>query len=337
MSLLGRTPSSRGIRQILAMLGIVVAVLVQAQPAAALEKIRIAVLKFGTVSWELDVIKRHHLDQAEGIDLEMMQLAAPQATLVALLAGETDMAVGDWIWVARQRAVGRPFTFVPYSTATGALVVPRRSKVASIRDLTGKRVGVAGGPLDKSWLLLRALSMKEEGGDLAARVDPVFGAPPLLNAEIRQGRIDAVLNYWPYAARLTAAGLRPVLQVRDATTALGIASEIPMIGYIFDERQATERRDALLGFFRADEKAKALLMESDEEWERLRPLMGVPDQSTFEALRAGYRAGIPLRWGDAERRDAQRLFAILRDAGGSRLVGGATELPAGTFWADVTY
>src|SRR5262245_46912318 len=86
--------------------------------------VKIGVLKFGTVSWELDVIKQHGLDKAAGIDLSIVELANNQATVVALQAGEVDMIVTDWLWVTRQRAEGTRFTFVPYSTSVGSLVVP---------------------------------------------------------------------------------------------------------------------------------------------------------------------------------------------------------------------
>jgi NitT/TauT family transport system substrate-binding protein len=319
------------------LLALALGVLLPLGSATAAGKLRISVLKFGTASWALRVIKDRHLDEAEGADLELTELGSPQATLVALQSGATDLAVSDWLWVVRQRTAGRPFTFVPYSTATGALLVPEGSPAASLNDLTGKRVGVAGGPLDKSWLLLRALSLKQDGADLASRVEPVYGAPPLLNQEMLRGRIDAVLNYWPYAARLEAAGFRPLLRVQDAVRALGIDSRVPMVGYVFDERLGATHRDALLGFFRALTKAQELLRTSDQEWDRLRPLMGAPDQATFEALEAQYRAGIPRHWGAAERRDAGKLFVILRKLGGKRLVGDATQVPPGTFWDQVTY
>jgi NitT/TauT family transport system substrate-binding protein len=305
--------------------------------ATASDRLRISVLKFGTASWALWVIKDRHLDQAEGTALEVTELGSPQATLVALQSGATDLSVSDWLWVVRQRTAGRPFTFVPYSTATGALLVAGDSPVASLKALSGKRVGVAGGPLDKSWLVLRALSLKQDGVDIASQVEPVYGAPPLLNQEILHGRIDAVLNYWPYAARLTATGFRPLVQIQDAIEALGIDSRVPMVGYVFDEHLGSPHREARLGFFRALRKAQALLQTSDEEWERLRPLMGAPDQATFEALKAQYRAGIPRHWGAAERRDADKLFLILRKLGGKRLVGDATQVPPGTFWAEVSY
>jgi len=305
--------------------------------ASAADQIRIAVLKFGTANWGLDVVKRRGLDQKEGFDLELIEFASPQATMVALQGGRADIAISDWIWVARQREEGRPFTFVPYSSATGALVVPAGSPIASLADLRGKRLGVAGGPLDKSWLLLRALSLRQQGHDLAAEVDPVFAAPPLLNEQIKEGRIDAVLNYWHYAARLAASGMTTLLEVKDARNALGIRTEVPMIGYVFDERWASRHRDALLAFFRATRAAQSLLLESDAEWTEVRPQMGAPDQATFEALRDGYRDGIPRHWGEAERSDAAQLFDVLRKIGGSRLVGSASKIPEGTFWSEITY
>ena len=51
--------------------------------------------------------------------------------------------------------------------------------IAALADLQGKTLGVAGGPLDKSWLLLQAYA-ERSGADIAKRSRVVFGAPPLL-------------------------------------------------------------------------------------------------------------------------------------------------------------
>ena len=86
---------------------VALAMLVQ-QPALA-GTVKIGVLKFGTVSWELDTIKTHGLDKAEGLDLQVVELANTNATSVALLAGGVDVIVTDWLWVTRQRADGARF------------------------------------------------------------------------------------------------------------------------------------------------------------------------------------------------------------------------------------
>lgn len=308
-----------------------------ASARAAAETIRVAVLKFGTVNWELDVIRRHGLDEAEGIELSVLGLASKNATSVALQAGEADMIVTDWIWVSRQRAEGALYTFVPFSTALGALMVTDDSPIETLADLAGRRLGIAGGPLDKSWLLLQALTDRQLGMKAQESVDAVFAAPPLLNQQILSGRLDAVLNFWHFAARLEAAGLKRMLGVDQMLSKFGIGSKVPLIGYVFDEQWGNSKRDGVAAFFRATRNARKILAESDEEWEHLRPLMKVSDEKTFVALREGYRAGIPKRWGEAERADAALLFSVLAEQGGTKLVGRSKSLQEGTFWPHEAY
>ena len=70
-------------------------------------------------------------------------------------------------------------------------MIPQGSKVVSLADLKGLRIGVAGGPFDKSWLLLRAYARKELSVDPGGGAsEPVFGAPPLLNEEFARGRMN---------------------------------------------------------------------------------------------------------------------------------------------------
>lgn len=299
--------------------------------------VRVGVLKFGTVNWELDVVKHHRLDRAEGFDLEILGLASTLATKTALQAAGADIIVTDWIWVTRQRAEGADFTFVPYSTSLGSLMVPADSGIKTLADLRGKRLGIAGGPLDKSWLLMRALAEKRFGVDLDREVEKVFGAPPLLNQEILSGRIDAVVNFWHFAARLSAAGLRPVISVNGIARALGATTDLPLIGYVFRESWAERVQARVTGFVRATRKAKEILGRSDAEWARIRPLMRAKDEAAFHALRQGYRAGIPKSWGQAERQDAGRIFAILAELGGARLVGKSRVLQPGTFWPGLVF
>jgi NitT/TauT family transport system substrate-binding protein len=318
---------------------LIVLVGVMAMPsiAAARDVVRVGVLKFGTVSWELDVIKSHGLDHAEGIDIQVLELAGCDATSVALLAGRVDVIVIDWLWVARQRAEGTMLTFVPFSSSVGALMVPAASTARSLADLEGKRVGVAGGPLDKSWLLIRAMGLSQRGVDIAGKVEPVYAAPPLLNAQALSGRLDGVITAWNFLAELEARGFRSLVTVEEAARSVGVDGAIPLLGYVFDERWGAGNRGAVTGLVRASRRAKQLLAESDAEWERLRPIVKAADEATFVALRAGFRRGIPARWGEAERANAVRAFDVIAKLGGEALVGRGTTLQPGVFWSDVTY
>ena len=76
------------------------------QSADAPTKVRLGVLKFGTVSWVLDTIQRNGLDKAEGIELDVMPLASTDATAVGLQGGSADIIATDWLWVSRERSSG---------------------------------------------------------------------------------------------------------------------------------------------------------------------------------------------------------------------------------------
>ena len=298
--------------------------------------IKIGVLKFGTVSWVMDTIQANGFDKAEGISLDIVPLASTQATAVGLQGGSLDLVATDWLWVSRERTSGGDFTFAPFTTALGAIMVPPDSPIKTLADLKGKTLGVAGGPLDKSWLLIVAYALRTANIDLRTETTQEFGAPPLLAERAKQGQIDAVLNFWPYAARLEAVGFTQLIGLEDVVRELGAKGEVSMVGYVFNEDWAQQNPKVIDGFVRAAAKANELLATSDAEWERLKPIMSANDPSftdaTFEALRRRFREGIPERSVESEEADAKILYQFLRELGGPKLVGSGTELAPGTFW-----
>ncbi len=320
----------------LGLLALLVSILVgMASPGIAQDapaKITVGVLKFGTVSWLLDTIQHNGLAKAEGIELEVVPLAGKLATTVGLQAGSLDIIATDWLWVSRERSSGADFSFSPFTTALGAIMVPPDSPIKTLGDLKGKTLGVAGGPLDKSWLLIVAYALRTANIDLRTETTQEYGAPPLLAERAKQGAIDAVLNFWPYAARLEALGFKQLIGVEDVVRELGAKGEVAMVGYVFPESWAKENPKAITGFLRAAAKANELLATSNEAWDQVRPLMHAPDPTTFEALRRRYREGIPERDVAQNAADAKILYQFLREFGGKRLVGPGTELAPGTFW-----
>jgi NitT/TauT family transport system substrate-binding protein len=304
--------------------------------ARADSTLRIGVLKFGTVSWVMDVIQHHELDETYGIDIDEVDLASNQATLVALQAGRVDCVVSDWLWVSRQRAAGADWTFFPFSTAVGALVAARGASIHGLADLRNRRLGVAGSPLDKSWLIVQALAERQHV-DLAHVAQLSFGAPPLLNQEMLAGHLDAVLTYWNFAAPLESAGLSPVLTVNDALRQLGFKTPIPLVGYVVSQRWARQNPRALAGFVSATREAESILATSDAEWNWLGPKTGARSPAELKALRDAFRAGIPAHWGKNEQREADALYALFAKVGGQALVGSSPTLQPGTFLDTVSY
>jgi NitT/TauT family transport system substrate-binding protein len=315
------------------MLRIVVAVALvfAAVPSLAADTLRVGLQKTGTFAWQLDVIKRHGLATAANLDLKLTEMSSADAGKLALNAGSVDVAVVDWLWVARERALGTRLQFYPYSTAIGAIMTRQDASLRSLADLKGKTLSIAGGPLDKSWLIVQAAAIRR-GLNLKRDVTLQYGAPPLMFQKTLQGESQANLNYWNFCARLEARGYRRLYDVREAQTELGLKEPLALTGYVFSEKFAASHKDAIERFLTVVQKANDILLQSDAEWEALRPLMQAEDQATFLAYRDRTREGVPRRTIPAEEADARMLFRTLADIAGPALLGSVKEIPAGMYY-----
>ena len=292
-----------------------------------LPKIRLGALAYGTVNWELDTIKNNKLDEKHGFKLEVVPMGGGSASDIAFLGGEIDVMVSDVIWVAAQRAEGRDIKFIPYSTAVGGIMVKSDSGINSLKDLAGKRIGIAGGPLDKSWLILQAYAKQQGVIDLKADTKQEYGAPPIMFKAAMSGDIDGVINFWHFQAKAKAAGLKELISVQDAAKSLGLDPSVPLLGYIVNGKM-----DAKLsqGLFAASRDAKAMLGSDDAAFDAIKKRMKPKNDAQFEALKAGFRAGIPAS-AAVDEEAVDRTLQMMAKLGGPDLVGKATTLPKDLF------
>ena len=300
--------------------------------AAEKTTIRIGVQASGTLEWELAALQDDPQVKSADFQLEIQHVANAEAGKIALQSGAVDMIVSDWIWVSSLRATGSDFTFYPYSNTSGALVVAEKSPIQTLKDLKGKRLGIAGGELDKNWLLLQALAQKEQL-DLNASVEKTFGAPPLINEQIKQNRVDAVLTYWHFAARLEAQGYRQIIDGRGILKGLGITENVPSIGYVFKQSWAESHKQAINSFFKASKEAKNRLCTSDAVWQKIIPLTQTEDLAIQTKLRQGYCEGGIEQWGEKEQQAAGLIYTMLRRLSNNQLTGKSENLQPGTFWS----
>ena len=303
----------------------------QIAAASAADTIRIAAQKTGTFAWELAIIRAHGLDKEANLALEVRELASPEAGKIALRSGDADIMISDWLWVSRERSLGAKLAFYPYSTALGAVMVPDKSPIRTLADLKGRKLAVAGGPIDKSWLLLQA-SLQQDGINLKSDSTIVYGAAPLVAAQMLNGDMDATVNYWNYCAALEEKGFRRIAAIQDLVEHFGAKGPVAMVGYVFDEGWANANRDRLARFIDMTRKAKQILATSDSVWDEIAKLTGAPDAATLRAYRDRYREGIPRRRIEDEEKDARVLYRVLAGIGGRDLVGPAPELDPGTFY-----
>ncbi len=293
--------------------------------AEAADKLRLAVQKTGTFAWELAIIKERGLDTQAGLDLEITEFASPEAGKIALLGGAADIILSDLLWVARQRAGGSRIVFSPYSAALGAVMVPAASPITELAGLRGKRIAVAGGPLDKSWLMLLAFA-RDSHVELASEAEVVYGAPALLYQKAANGEVDATLNYWNFCVALQSRGFRRLIGMDEVERRLGAKGPVAMVGYVFGEGFAQSHEGPLARFLKIAAEAKEILAHSDADWENIGRKIGVADKAELALYRRSYSDGIPRRPLEEEAADARVLYRALAKTGGRDLTGPAKEL-----------
>jgi NitT/TauT family transport system substrate-binding protein len=299
--------------------------------ASAADTISIAAQKTGTFGWELAVIRAHGLDKQANLTLDVRELASPEAGKIALRSGDADIMISDWLWVSRERSLGAKLTFYPYSSALGAVMVPNTSPIRTLADLKGRKLAVAGGPIDKSWLLLQA-SLQQDGINLKSDSTIVYGAAPLVAAQMLNGDMDATVNYWNFCAALEEKGFRRIASIQDIVQRFGAKGPVAMVGYVFDEGWANANQDKLARFIDMTRKAKQILSTSDAAWDDIAKLTGAPDAATLRAYRDRYREGVPHRRIEDEEKDARVLYHVLAGIGGKDLVGPSPDLDPGTYY-----
>ncbi|HEY7298455.1 MAG TPA: ABC transporter substrate-binding protein [Xanthobacteraceae bacterium] len=299
--------------------------------AAAADRIRVAVQRTGTFAWELDVIKTHGLDRKADLAIETLELASTEAGKIAFKGGSADLMLSDWLWVARERSLGDNLVFYPSSSTLGAVMVAANSPIKDILDLKGRRIAVAGGPLDKSWLMLQGLA-RRSGLDLRRAASVIYGAPPLLSQKQLQGESDALLTFWNFCADLESKGQRRAIEMDAVMRQLGAKAPVSIVGYTFDGNWAARNRSTVDRFLGVLQEAKAILAANESEWVRLSPRIGASDAKALAIYRQRYAEGISHRPIAEEEADARALYRVLAELGGPDLVGTAHDLDPGTFY-----
>ena len=300
-------------------------------PAA--KKIELGLQTTGTAAWEIAAMHEAHIDAEHGIEIEVRDVANSGAGQVALQAREVDVILTDFVWTSIQRSEGANFTFVPHSLAVGGLMVMPDGPVQSIADLDGASIAIAGGPVDKSYVVLQAYYAAQTGGTLSDVIDAQFGAPPLVNELLLSGQVGAALNFWHFNARATVDGAVELISVADMLTALGVERQPPLLGWVFSERWANSHDAEIERFLEASFETKRALLEDDALWEAIRPVMGEDlSDEMFISLRDAYRRGIVTSYGQEDIDAAAQSFALMAQYGGVELVGDSTEIAEGPFW-----
>ena len=196
------------------------------------------------------------------------------------------MIVTDWLWVARQRAQGKDYRFI---------LIQRRLKPDCENDSpikTRRFERIQGwdreGPLDKSWLILRAYAMQEHGMDLKGDKNK-FWRPPMMKAALT-GETYAADQFLALLSQDESQGNAVCDSVDDAALALDL---IRIRCWLCCRGAAADKpRDC--GGFGQCQPCKGVLGADEAAWEHLKGRMKPKSDAEFTALIEGFRAEFPL-------------------------------------------
>ncbi len=248
-----------------------------------LPTVRVGVLSYGTINWEIDTIKHHELDKKLGINVEAVKLTTKNAAAIALQGKAVDVILTDLFWVIKQ---GGKFKMHPTHKLSGGLYA--KAINTQVNDIN--TLGVAGGANDKNLLVYKAY-LKKKNQSLTSELK--YGAPPLLNEMMLTGKIDGLINFWHYNARLDASGFHNVLTTQSMLTTLNIKSEVPLLGWVFHRDFVDGAHEQLQRFIKASQQAKKLLLNQHaDDWARLKPKMKAKSEKEYLALIQHYPSTI---------------------------------------------
>ncbi len=159
-----------------ALIAVTAAVALAATGATAADRIRLAVQRTGTLAWELDVIRTHGLDRKADLAIDTIELASTEAGKIALKGGSADLMLSDWLWVARERALGDKPGFLSIveharrGDGAGAIADPRASPISRARSSRSPAArSTRAGSCCRRW---RGVPVSTSGGRQASSTAP---------------------------------------------------------------------------------------------------------------------------------------------------------------------
>lgn len=252
----------------------------------------------GTFSWILHAIEYFGIDKDLGLEINGVTYATKEATELALMAGDVDVTVDDFVNVVLMRSRGVPVRAVyPYTLALGGLVVRTDSDIETIADLRGKVIGAAS-LSDKSLLILRVLTTSKYGFDPQFDSETIAAAAPLMTELARRGDMDAVLPFWHFAARMIGNGeFREIATVHGMLDELGMSSDLPNLVVLANDNMD---RAALGKLLQAMDMAAERMKTDDGVWDSIlvEGLYSLPDETLMASVRKRWEASLPGQWND---------------------------------------
>jgi NitT/TauT family transport system substrate-binding protein len=231
-------------------------------------------------------IQQAGLDKKYGINIEIIDFAAPGQQYNMFRSGAADIAGGNFIDLLRQRKGGNAIQAIHgFQGYNNVFVVKPNSPVKAFADLKGRKVGTFGTTF-LDWLIVRAAGKKAYNVDLQTDASLVPGAPPLLNQFLARGEVDATLQFSSLTLAPTARGEQRVLiDLPALMKAAGFRSDLFYVQWMVTEKWAKANPEALTRLPKMLSEAYALLKQDDGLWPALAQRINISDPAIIGAYR----------------------------------------------------
>jgi NitT/TauT family transport system substrate-binding protein len=187
-------------RRVIALLALALVVALNATEARAQTKVRLAVGGQSALYYlPLTVVDRLGYFKAEGLDVEISDLAGGSKALQALIGGSADVVTGAFDHTIQMQAKHQPITaVVQLGRIPGfvlALVGPKAASYKGPADLKGMKIGVTAPGSSTHFMALHMMAQAGLKPDEASFIG--VGAGSTAVAAAKRGEIDALVSVDP--------------------------------------------------------------------------------------------------------------------------------------------
>jgi NitT/TauT family transport system substrate-binding protein len=235
-------------------------------------------------------IREAGLDRKYGINIEVIDIAAPGQQYTMFRSGAADIGPGNFVDLLRQRKGGSAIQSIHgFQGYSNQFVVKPGSPIKAFADLKGRKVGTFGTTF-LDWLIVRAAGRKAYNIDLQTDATLVPGAPPLLNQFLARGEVEAALQF----STLTLSPIarneqRALIDLPGLMKAAGFNSDIFYLQWMITEKWAKANPEAVRKVPAMLDDAYAVLRTNDRLWPVLAQRINITDPAVVAAYRDAAR------------------------------------------------
>ncbi|MDT3699984.1 MAG: ABC transporter substrate-binding protein [Thermincola sp.] len=258
--------------------------------------LKIGVMR-GAQSFPIAAMQKNGIDKKYGLQLEITPLANDSAIHTAIMSNKVDIVFSTWQSYAVQRNRGEDEVVIaPVNYMVKDVIVRKDSKINSMKDLRGKKLGTASPPGNGASLAFQYAVQKEFGFDPYKENALTQGATPLLLGLLEKGEIDAFYMGEPQLTSARLSGnFKSIWNITQAYK--NINERLPLqVIVVTTEASLKKSNEAIKRFAKAYAESKDVLVKDNQIWPELAKQVGVESEQGANMLRESLQPYYVQEW-----------------------------------------